>query len=208
MNLHVTDVKIQNRNKKRFNIFLDGEYSFSCSDEIIYRFGISKGKEIDMDKIKECIDDDNYIKAKDAALNMLERTYKSEKEIKDSLFKKKYDDSTIKRTIMFLKEYNFLNDESYTDMYIKEKIKHDSKRKIRYSLLKKGIDKEIIDSKINDIHDEDEFESAMKLADSKYNILKKETADKRELFRKLSAYLVRKGYSYEVVNKIVRQLLR
>lgn len=208
MNLHVTDVKIQSHNKKRFNVFLDGEYSFSCSDEIIYRFGISKGKEIDMDKIKECIDDDNYIKAKDAALNMLGRTYKSEKEIKDSLFKKNYDDSAVKRTIEFLKKYDFLNDENYADMYIKQRIKRYSKKSIRYSLLKKGIDKEIIDSKINDINDEDESESAIKLADSKYNILKKETADKRELFRKLSAYLVRKGYSYEIVNRIVRQLLR
>ena len=45
-----------------------------------------------------------------------------------------------------MKEYNLLNDNSYATMYVKDKSKIAGKRKIKYTLLQKGIDENIIEN--------------------------------------------------------------
>ena len=47
-----------------------------------------KIKNIDIDYLKEIIDEDNYIKSKSYALKVMERTHKTEKQIFDKLVQK------------------------------------------------------------------------------------------------------------------------
>lgn len=51
------------------------------------------------------------------------KTYKTEKELRDKLTEKGFEEDTIKRAIEFLKEYNLLNDEKYAEMYIKDRLR-------------------------------------------------------------------------------------
>ena len=84
----ITKIELQKRTKDRVNVYINGEFSFACSAEIIYTYGISKDKNIDMDYLKEIIDEDNYIKSKSYALKVMERTHKTEKQIFDKLAQK------------------------------------------------------------------------------------------------------------------------
>ena len=100
----ITKIEVGKRNKERVNIYIDEEYAFSISAELIYKENIKVKDKIDVDSLKKLADEDNYIKCKNTALKTIERTYKSEKELAQKLALKGYDDHIINRTINFMKE--------------------------------------------------------------------------------------------------------
>ena len=131
----ITKMEISKRNKERINIYIDEEYAFSISAELVYKENLKVKDKVDVQLLKKLSDEDNYIKCKNTALKIIERTYKSEKELAERLELKGYDSHIIKSTINFMKEYNLLNDNSYATMYVKDKSKIAGKRKIKYKLL-------------------------------------------------------------------------
>lgn len=200
----ISSIEVQSKNKERVNIYLNGEYTFSCSAELVYVHNLKSGMEIAIDKFKEIVDEDNYIKAKNAALKFIERSYKSEKEISDKLLLKGYDEKIAERVMKFLRDYNFVNDEKFIEMYIKEKTISGGRNKIKYSLLRKGISEQLVLEAVDKIDDVLERKIAKKLFDKKYAILKNSEKDKRKLYKKLGDFLIRNGFSGEIVSEILR----
>lgn len=103
----ITKIEIQKRNKERVNLFLDGEYAFSLSAELVYKEGLKTNENVDGIKLKALAEKDTTIRCKDSALRIIERSYKTEKEVRDKLKLKGYDENSINQSIEFLKEYNF-----------------------------------------------------------------------------------------------------
>lgn len=202
----ITKIEIQKRNKERISIFIDGEYSFSCSAELVYIHGLKPNNPVNIEKLLEIVDEDNYLKCKNDALKKIERSYKSEKEIYDKLIKKEYDEKAIARAIQFLKSYNFLNDEQFVSLYIKEKIKSQGKNKIKYSLLRKGISEPLIEDKLKEISNSVQFDTALKLAEKKYKILSKNESDNRKIYSKLWEYLLRNGYQKDIIDETLSKI--
>jgi len=204
----ITKIEEQKRNKDRVNIYIDDEYAFSLSREVLIKEGIKLKEKVDIEKIKKAAKEDNYMKCKSAALRIIERTHKTEKEIRERLLKREYDIETINRTISFLKEYNLLNDENYAKMYIKDKSKSQGKKKIKYDLLRKGLDDNLIEKEIAKIDSDEEEDIAYNLANKKYNILRKRENDNYKLSQKLYRFILSKGYSYDIASKVIKKLLK
>ena len=204
----ITKIEVQKRNKDRANIYIDNEYAFSLSNELVYREGLKVNESIDIEKIKDIAKEDNYLKCKETALRIVEKTYKSEKELKDKLSLKGYDNEAISKTMSVLKEYNFVSDSNYAKMYVKDKVKFQGKKKIKYDLSKKGINDKIIDEEICNIDYEDERNTAYNLAIKKYNIISKRELDKFKLSQKLYRFLLSKGYDYSTVSYVVKKVMK
>ncbi|WP_027626804.1 recombination regulator RecX [Clostridium lundense] len=203
----ITKVELQKRNKNRVNIYVNEEFLFACSAEIIYRYNLKAGKNIDIPIIEKIIEEDNYIKCKNDSLRFMERSFKTEKQIYDKLLGKGYDNKTIEKVINSLKEYNLIDDSKYVEMYIKEKSKSEGKNKIKYSLLQKGIDENIVRQKLENMDSNIEAEALVKIAENKYNQLVKREEDKRKLYKKLGDFLIRKGYSFDDIKPILNKLI-
>ncbi|MDM0468003.1 recombination regulator RecX [Clostridium perfringens] len=202
----ITSIEVQKRNVNRVNVYVDEAFTFACYAELIYKQGIQKDSIIDVEAIKEIVKEDEFIKCKNSALRTVEKTYKTEKELRDKLTEKGFEEDTIKRAIEFLKEYNLLNDEKYAEMYIKDRLRSQGRNKIKYALIRKGVSEDILLDKLSNIDSEDENDTAFKLAEKKYNILKKKESDKYKLSQKLFRFLLSKGYDYDCCNSIVRRL--
>lgn len=202
----ITKIEGQKRNKDRANIYIDNEYAFSLSCELVYKEGLKVNEKIDIEKIKVIAKKDNYLKCKNTALRIVEKTFKSEKELKDKLILKGYDSEAIDKTISFLKEYNFLSDNNYAKMYVKDKSRVQGKNKIKFDLIKKGINDNIIEEEISNIDREDEREGAYNLAVKKYNTIAKRENDKFKLSQKLYRFLLSKGYDYDTVSYAVKKV--
>ncbi len=162
--------------------------------------------EVEIDSLKKIIAEEEFLKCKNSALRIVEKAYKTEKEMVDKLLQKGYEGIIIEKTIAFLKEYNFLNDEKYTLMYAKDKSKIQGKNKIKYSLMKKGIDKEIIENTLDSIDNNVEEETAYNLAIKKYRILSKKENDKYKLNQKLIRFLLGKGYDYGLIKDVIKRI--
>jgi len=204
----ITKIEVGKRNKERVNIYIDEEYAFSISVELIYKENIKVKDKIDVDSLKKLADEDNYIKCKNTALKTIERTYKSEKELAQKLALKGYDDHIINRTINFMKEYNLLNDNNYATMYVKDKSRNIGKKKIKYSLLQKGIDEEIIESELEKINNDEVKAIVYEMALKKYKVFSKRENDNYKLTQKLYRFLMGKGYDYDLIKDVVKSIVK
>lgn len=202
----ITSIEVQKKNKERVNIYVDGDFFIACDMTLVYNKGIEKGKTIDKDLLLEITEEDNYIKAKNKGLNYISRSIKTENEIIKKLSKAGFDEKTINRVLSFLKEYNFVNDEEYVELFIKEKIRKYGAKKIKYDLRAKGIEEKLILKKISNIDEEQTFEVAFNIALKKYELFKVKYDDKQVIRKKIYDLLLRKGYDYDIINKIVSKL--
>lgn len=204
----ITKIEVGKRNKERVNIYIDNEYAFSISAELVYKENIKVKDEINVERLKKLADEDNYIKCKNSALKIIERTYKSEKELRDKLVLKGYDDHIIKRTINFLREYNLLNDTNYAKMYVKDRSRNQGKNKIKYKLIQKGIDENIIEEELNKIDKDEIKEVAYEMALKKYRVLSKRENDNYKLTQKLYRFLMGKGYDYDLIKDVIKSIVK
>jgi len=76
----ITSVTAQ-KNQKRVNIFLDGEYSFSLDLDNFGQLGLKVGIELNQDEINEIIKKSEFQKAFDKTLNFAMRRPRSLKEL-------------------------------------------------------------------------------------------------------------------------------
>lgn len=204
----ITKIEVQKKNKDRVNVYINEEFSFACSMELVYTCNLSKDKEINIDSLKEIIDKDNLIKCKSYALRVLEKTYKTERQIFDKLLQKEYEEKVIDKTIDFLKEYKFIDDEKYTEAYIKDKVKSQGKNKIKYALINKGISETLVKEKLSYLDKGIEENTALKLAEKKYRLLVKNESDIRKIYKKLGDYLVRNGYNLDITQNILNNIVK
>lgn len=203
----ITKLEFQKRNKERVNVFLDEEYAFSISAELIYKEGIKLKDEVNFEKLKDLAYKDQIMKCRETALRTIEKSHKTEKQVREKLILKGYEEEAIEKAIDFLKEYNYLNDEYYTKLFVKEKLKSQGSNKIKYSLIQKGISKEIIEEELNNVDSENEKSIAIDLAQRKIVTIKKSESDKYKISNKLYRFLLSKGYGYDIVNEVVKEVI-
>lgn len=116
------------------------------------------------------------------------------------------------RVITNLKNDGYLtesNDRDYVSSYIqglKNSGKPFNKIRVLKFLLKKGISKDIIDESLSEIEDEDIYESVLREAEKKIKYIKGANDFQRK--QKLTTFLLRKGYPYDIVSSVIDTLPR
>lgn len=142
------------------------------------------------------------------SLRFLSYRPRSIKEIRDYLKKKKVSVVTIEKIISVLLEKRFLDDLAFTQWWIDQRtrVKQKGIRIIRIELSQKGIAKEIIEQAIHETEPELQTQALEKLLQKKLRRYK--GLERRELYQKLGATLMRAGYSYDVVKKSIDAALQ
>ena len=203
----ITEISVQKKNKNRCNIYIDNIFAIGVSNELIYKENLKLGMIIDEEKLKKIAYEENLINCKETALKIIERSYKTKKEMTKRLLEKGYNLEEINETLKFLEEYTFINDESYAKAFIKDKTKTQGKQKIKYALKNKGVSEEIIEEELSNVDMEKEKENAKILALKKYNVLIKRENDKYKIKEKIIRFLISRGYNYEVAKDAVKEML-
>ena len=150
---------------------------------------------------------DGLIRCKESSLRIIEKSSKTEKEVRDKLKLKGYEDNAINKSIEFLKEYNFINDNNYIKAFISYKLKSEGSQKIKYALIQKGIAKEIIHEELSNLNKENEKNIAINIAKKKFDIIKKKETDNYKISGKLYRYLISKGFEYDITNDVVKEIM-
>jgi regulatory protein len=204
--MKITKIESQ-KNQDRVNIYIDGEFAFGLMAEIQYKYDLSKGMEINKEYIDKVLLEEEQAKANDQALRFLTYRQRSKKEIIDKLKKNGFSENIIENTLLYLKEYNLINDLEFAESFAKDKINLNGfgPKRIKYDLYKKGISNDIIQKVLEEDKD-DEYSRALELGKKKLTSYKND--DKNAKYRKLGGFLQRKGYSYECVSKVLRELVK
>lgn len=206
--MKITDYKIQKNNEEKMNVYVDGEYKFSMSVDSFLSEGLYKGLEITEKQIEEIKVRDGSKLAYIQIVSTLNYGMKTEKEMIDKLKEKGYEEDAIRKAIMKAKDYNLINDDYYIELYIKTKAipAKWGEQKIISNLYKKGININDIKLKIAEMYDEEnKYDNAYSLAIKKLKTIKESDVNKKK--QKLNQFLLGKGYSYEIVSKVIKNIL-
>lgn len=195
----ITSIKPQIKAPGRVNVYVDSEFSFGISEKMIIDFDLYKGKEITQNEIEIYKERDSLGKCLDKAYRYLSYRPKSEKEMRDKLLEK-YEEKTVGEAIEKLKEYNFLNDKDFSRMWVEQRSVGRGKRALAFELKRKGIDKDTIEEALSEMDTDKEFESALRLVRGKE---KYKNLDRNEVYKKIAPFLSRRGYSYDVIKKVL-----
>ena len=203
----ITKIEQQSGNKDRYSIYINGIYEIGVSSDIVVKYRLIKGQEIN--NIEDIIKAEEYKKAENYALRLLSYHNKSEQEIIRRMQDKGFELESINATLDFLKKHQYIDDEAYASSLVENRTKSKKlgKTRIKQELYRKGIDKDIIQKTISEISSEDELQSAFELAEKKLQTTYRNDDD-RAKYQKLGGFLQRKGFDYEVISKVLSQLLK
>ena len=201
----ITKIESQKKRDDRVNIYIDEKFFMAIYKELVFTFNLIKGQEIDPNNLKSILDNEMYMKAKNKALSILSKASQSEKQIRQKLAKD-YEEDTIDRVIEFLQKYKFVDDEDLASRIVNTNVNLNKygKNKIKQNLYNKGIEKSIIETAIDDIDTDKEFENALYLGKKRYERLKNE--DPRKAYQKIGNHLAYKGFNYDIIKKVLNKL--
>lgn len=201
----ITKIESQKKRDDRVNIYVDEKFFMAIYKELVFTFNLKKGQEIDPNNLKNILDNEMYMKAKNKALSILSKASQSEKQIRQKL-SSDYEENTIEKVIEFLQKYKFVDDEDLASRIVNTNVNLNKygKNKIKQNLYNKGIDKNIIESAIDEIDIDKEFENALYLGKKRYDRLKNE--DPRKAYQKIGNHLAYKGFNYDIIKKVLNKL--
>lgn len=205
-NKTITRIQMQKKDPRRRSVFIDGKFAFGVDEEVVSRLGLEKGESLTEPRIREILSRKAENEAKSAALRFLSFRRRTEKEIRDKLRKKGFDDKSIRTTIDKLKEYDLVNDSEFAAAWVKERLayKPRGKRLLAQELWKRGIKKGIIDQVTEELC-RDEEKSAAELLEKVKGRYK--NLDPKVARRRMYGLLMRRGFSYETAKNALAPLI-
>ncbi len=183
----------------RYNLYLDDEFYGVYEAEILARYSLKTGQTYNDDFYEKLKIENGDYACFNRGLSLLGKSMKSEKMLKDYLREKGYPKSCIEKACEKLKEYGYIDDDAFCENYINSYLFSKSKRKLKYDLLSKGIDENIIDIKLNElIGDEQEFDNLTNLA---FKYMKNKEFDLKSK-QKFYNHFAGKGYDYGLISTV------
>lgn len=151
-------------------------------------------------------DNETLQKAKNYCFLLLKFRPRSEKEIYNSLKRKKFDEEVILAVCKSLKSSGFIDDKSFAKAWIGSRLKKPlGLRRIKQELKLKGIDDNLIESNIDEIGSKySEADTVLKLAAAKLSKLN--GRDSGKIKKHLYGYLFRRGFAPDTIINAINQL--
>ncbi|MBU3956917.1 RecX family transcriptional regulator [Patescibacteria group bacterium] len=199
----ITRIKAQ-KNKKRVNIYLDGKFAFGLDADNFLKAGLKVGQNLTQKQIDDLVFKNEFQKLLNRALRLISRRPRSEKEIHDYLRRKKSPPELIEKVIKKLKQLKQVNDLEFARWWVEQRSTFRPRGKfgLKMELRQKGVNekiiKQVIDEKVK------ELPLAQKLAQKKFKTYK--NLPREERYQKMSAFLARRGFSWEIIKEVVGAL--
>ena len=226
--LRITDIKQGVRNENRVNIYINGKYSFSLDIAQVVDLGVKVGRVVTTEELVDLKRASEFGKIYQRALEWVLMRPRSTRELRDYLLRKLKKTSSdalgpvrrygrtganslpvghempsedlsqlSQQVIQRLTERGYVDDERFARYYVENRFvkKGVSEKRLRMELMQKGISRDTIDAVLSaGVRNEaEEIRKIIKRKRNKYDDIK------------LTQYLCRQGFSYELVRELVAQ---
>lgn len=204
----VYSIKKKKYSKKYFVNFLDFTHdSLELGLDVIMKYNITKGQELSETILIDALSEQQLKDTKLAAYNYVSYKPRSEFEVRQRLERKEFSSDSIDKAIEFLYEFNFLNDEEFANMFVKNFIKKtpSGEFKLKQELLKRGISEDFINKSIAEYYPSNK---ALEMAEEAAKKHLKKVSHKPKVKQKklISDFLARRGFDWDVVNKCIDKM--
>jgi regulatory protein len=209
--MKITAIKQQAHDLNRVNVSIDGKYRLSLDLSQVIDLGIKVGKELDETDLARLEDESQFGKLYTRALEYCLLRPRSEREMRDYLWRKTLSSRTkdgrikpgvskdiVNRVLEKLVEKNYLNDKRFAEWWVENRYqkKGISHKKLIVELKSKGISSEIIEQTL-EASTRDDLLELQKIINKK--------AKRYDDERKLIQYLVGQGFRYDDIKVALEQ---
>lgn len=202
----VTDLKKQKRTA-RVNVYIDDKFSFGTSLETLLKHGIKKDKEISDEDLGKLKDESRDEKTYGKVLKFSTIRPRSEKEIRLWFRRKGVPQDLQNKLFSRLKKLELADDSIFTSWWIEQRnqFRPKSKKALFLELRQKGIEKDLINSILEEKSDISEIDLAKKVVAKK--IRRVASLSREDAGKYLFGLLSRRGFSWETARKAIDETL-
>ena len=202
---------------EKIHLSLDGEYIATVNADYWFTCGIKSGSEVTPQQLEELLAESARRKMMNKALDLLSMRDYSRRELSDKLVTKAWEKKEQKDMDLGsltqqasdicdrLEELGLLNEERFARSYVDELLrrKHLSKSGLKTALIQKGVQRDIIETVLEEV-EVDPVEQVRELLATKFK--NRDLSDEKQKTRTVNA-LLRLGYRYGEINAAMDGIL-
>jgi len=202
----ITRLRFQKRTNERVNVYLDGQFAFGLPALEAARLRVGQYlSDTDIERLRAL---DAVQKAYDRAVRFLSYRPRSQAEVRRALRRSEIDEVVIKAVIERLTRQGYLDDAEFARFWVenRQQFRPKGARALRQELRQKGLDNTTIEAAIANLDPETSaYAAARPRALRLANLI---PDDLRTFRRKLTDFLLRRGFDYETVRDVVTSLVQ
>lgn len=208
----ITRVEQQKRNRTRYSIYIDNVFAFGLSEEVMVAHYtlLKENQTLDPAFVEQVLMAEEKQRVFESAVNLLSFKARSEAELYKRLLQRGYEVPHIDEAMEKLRSYGYLNDAQYARSYAKDQqhIKKQGIRGVKQALKQRGIEENLIQEVIEEVHDKEaELDQAISLCEKKARQNSKEEPIWRQKQRWIQ-FLVRKGYAFDIAQQAANTVMK
>ena len=198
----ITDLKSDRRNRGRVRVYLNHGFAFTVN--LLDAADLEKGGIISDEKVSRLRQAHDRYEAFSRSIRYISFRMRSSKEVEQYLSAKGFSPEIVADTVARLTDENLLNDLAFAQSWIdsRNNYKPRARTALRFELLQKGVDKDIIETALANVDDEVLACTIVERRLGRWGKLNRKDA-KVKIFN----YLRRRGFNYEISMKAYRYSL-
>ena len=192
--------------RSRVEVVFDEE-KVSISAAMLREWPLEIGQEVDREAYEQFLLRHQYKPCLEYAVTLLTARAYAEKELAEKLLRAGYHRKTAEIVLYKLQKSHILDDADYAKTYARNRSENRvGSFRIAQELRRKGVDPDTIQDALSEMDEDAQLEQATELAVRQLKQIRTDE-DPRKTVQKLVSKLVRRGYSFELARKAVRQAL-
>lgn len=200
----ITKITAQKR-AGRYNIYLDGKFAFPVSEEVLIKYRLLKGVELNKQQVATVKHADHQSKVYSRALNYLSYQPRTAAEMTKKLTDLEASAEQIAAVIERLKSERLIDDCQYAKSYVRTMANTTLKgpQVISQKLHQKGVSSLDIEAGLTEFSAEQREANAAKLAGKLYRRYHRQAA--RQRHQKVEQALVVQGYGFDLARQVAAE---
>ncbi|MBK7258047.1 MAG: RecX family transcriptional regulator [Ignavibacteriae bacterium] len=209
--MRITRIETQQKRRDRVNVYADGEFAVGISKETLLRAALRVGDELTPERLSALQSEEGLFQTRAAAMRLLARRPRAERELRDRLREKEYADADIARVLAGLRTAGLVNDAEFARTYIRNTLilRPLGEIQLRQKLLIFGIERATVDDAIREelgAVDVDDIALAVTRKYLARSAGRGSADDPRKRRRLAAAMLARRGYAWTIITRVLKKL--
>lgn len=203
--LTITRVERTKSREARYRITF-GLHSITVLEDVMIKYRMTRGNTFLKKDLEDIIVADERQRTYVQSLRFLEHKPRTRHELSQKLRQKEFAAPLIEEALDRLERENLVDDELFAKEWTRQRMEGQRKGKlwIRQELRQKGIANELIAEALEGVSTDAEFETALTAGRKKWNQVKGDIQEKK---RKTLPFLMRRGFSMDMVRRVVNGLI-
>ena len=229
----ITALRADPSDDEKVHVFIDGRHAMVVALDVAAAERLAVGQEIPPERVERLNRAEEMQRTYESALNFLSYRPRSAREVEMRLRKKGHTPEEISVVMERLRKEKYVDDAEFARFWVTNRMTFSPRgpRLLKSELRQKGVAAEVVDEVLQEQADEQaeavqqaeeiaqawgqergdspapgtDLANALALAEKKMRVYGR--LDPQTARRRLSGFLMRRGYNYDVVGEVIRRLL-